>query len=57
MAGRVDDDRHHMLHPPRLRGRPLLTGFDGGAARDGGGAYVLCLGTSISGAAIQRAMG
>ena len=46
-----------MLHPPGLRGRPLSTGVDGGAARDGGGAYMLCLGTSIPGVAIQRALG
>ncbi|KAH9301859.1 hypothetical protein KI387_013442, partial [Taxus chinensis] len=54
---RVDDYRHHMLRPPRLRGRPFPTGFDGSATRDGRGAYVLCLGTSISGATIQRAVG
>ncbi|KAH9306980.1 hypothetical protein KI387_011384, partial [Taxus chinensis] len=48
---------YHMLRPPGLRGRPLPTGFDGSVARDGRGAYMLCLGTSVSGAAIQRAVG
>ncbi|KAH9292000.1 hypothetical protein KI387_042814, partial [Taxus chinensis] len=46
-----------MLRPPGLRGRPLSTGADGGTTRDGGGAYMLCLSTSIPGAVIQRAVG
>ncbi|KAH9323987.1 hypothetical protein KI387_043928 [Taxus chinensis] len=46
-----------MLRPPGLRGRPLSTGVDGGVTRDGRGAYMLCLGTSIPGAVIPRAVG